>query len=432
MKIFNERTKQVEEFKSIYPNKILMYVCGPTLYSDIHIGNARPIIFFDFVRTVFEKKGYKVVYASNITDVDDKIINKALELNISEKELLDINFVNFNNILSSLNIKYDYQPTVTETMDEIIAFIQELVINNYAYEIDGDIYFDISSINNYGVLSNVKLDENYEATRIDVNNKKKNPNDFVLWKKTEKGIKWSSPWSVGRPGWHSECVVMINKFLGEKIDIHGGGIDLQFPHHENENAQSCALHGELANYWMHNGFIKINDEKMSKSLGNTFLVKDFLDKFSANILKLIMYQTHYRQPINITNEFIYNTKKLDQKIYNYFQNLETDEVDFNLGKTLDIACNDFDTPNLLTYLLKVMKSKDLENQKIFNAILKILNLNYYKEELPENILLLIEQRNHAKQNKDFEKADAIRQEINNLGYEVFDTREGTKCQKTKN
>lgn len=432
MKIFNERTKQVEEFKSIYPNKILMYVCGPTLYSDIHIGNARPIIFFDFVRTVFEKKGYKVVYASNITDVDDKIINKALELNISEKELLDINFVNFNNILSSLNIKYDYQPTVTETMDEIIAFIQELVINNYAYEIDGDIYFDISSINNYGVLSNVKLDENYEATRIDVNNKKKNPNDFVLWKKTEKGIKWSSPWSVGRPGWHSECVVMINKFLGEKIDIHGGGIDLQFPHHENENAQSCALHGELANYWMHNGFIKVNDEKMSKSLGNTFLVKDFLDKFSANILKLIMYQTHYRQPINITNEFIYNTKKLDQKIYNYFQNLETDEVDFNLGKTLDIACNDFDTPNLLTYLLKVMKSKDLENQKIFNAILKILNLNYHKEELPENILLLIEQRNHAKQNKDFEKADAIRQEINNLGYEVFDTREGTKCQKTKN
>ncbi len=429
MKIYNEQSKKLEEFKTLKPHEVKMYVCGPTLYGDIHIGNARPIIFFDFVRNVLIANDYQVYYVSNITDVDDKIIKKAQDSNLSEQEVVNTNLEAFNNILQILNIKYYKQPKVMENIDDIINFIKNLVDQQYAYVVDGDVYFDISKINNYGSLSNLKLDNNKEASRIDKNLKKHNSNDFTLWKETNEGIKWQSPWSLGRPGWHTECVVMINNILGDKIDIHGGGIDLQFPHHENELAQSRANHHELATYWMHNGFININNDKMSKSLGNTFLVKDFLTQFHPNVLKLIMYQTNYRQPINITNEFIENTKTINNKLFQYYQTITTSEINYQLGDILKIVNNDFDSANLLTYLLQIIKKNNQENQIIFNSIIKLLNLEYKPVSIPQNIINLAAQREEYKQAKNYQQADLIREQINNQGYIIKDLNKGYQCVK---
>lgn len=432
MEIYNEHTKQLETFKPIKDNVVKMYVCGPTIYSDIHIGNARPIIFFDFVNKVFQENGYNVVYVSNITDVDDKIINRAHELEISEEALVEANLIEFRRVLSELGVSYSYQPRVMETMDAIIEFIDQLVKLGAAYIVDGDVYFDVKSVNNYGMISNLDLTSTKEASRIEVNDKKRNPQDFTLWKETQEGIKWESPWSVGRPGWHTECVVMIRQILGDHIDIHGGGIDLQFPHHENENAQSEACCGPLANYWMHNGFININNEKMSKSLGNTFLVKDFLNSYSSNVLRLVMFQTNYRQPININEEFLNSTQKIDDKLRNYAQLRSVFETNFDVGDVLRIVNHDFDAPNLITYLLQVIKHDDVEHQIIFNNAIKLLGLNYDQEPIPEQILMLVEKREKKKANNDYEAADAIRAEIEALGYSVKDTREGPVCLKIYN
>lgn len=429
MKIYNEQSGLVEEFVPLEKNTVKMYVCGPTLYNDIHIGNARPIIFFDFVRKIIQKNGYNVVYASNITDVDDKIIKRAQELNISEEKLVMDNLIEFNRILRELNISYDYQPRVTENIDLIIDFITRLVKKQNAYNVDGDIYFDVTSLPKYGKLSNLNLSQNQVASRIDANDSKHNPNDFVLWKKTAEGIKWDSPWSEGRPGWHTECVVMIRSLLGDKIDIHGGGIDLQFPHHENENAQSCAMGNDLAKYWMHNGFIKINDEKMSKSLGNTLLVKDFLDQYGPNVLKLIMFQTNYRQPINLTSEFISSTQKINQKFNTYSNKCITTKMDYSSGDVLKIASNDFDAPNLITYLLQVIKDDSIDSQIIFNTGIDLLGLSYEKDIIPKEVEELVQQRTRLKAEKNYEMADKVREKIHNLGFEVVDTPEGSICKK---
>ncbi len=430
MRIYNEQTKQVEEFKPLVKNQVKMYVCGPTVYNHIHIGNARPIIFFDFVKRVFELNGYDVMYVSNITDVDDKIINQAKVDHTTEKELVKKNLEQFSEILNKLDVKYTKQPLVTQTMDQIIEFIKLLVNNNHAYVVDGDVYFDITSIDDYGMISNLKIEDNKQDTRIESNDKKKNPNDFTLWKKTDDGIKWESPWSKGRPGWHTECVVMIRDILGDKIDIHGGGIDLQFPHHENENAQSLACGDHLANYWMHNGFININNEKMSKSIGNVMLAKAFINNYGQNVLRLVMFQSNYRQPININDEFINSCIRLNDKLNNYYQKVNTNAIDFNLGKIKKIVNNDFDTPNLITYLLQVIKTDEMDNQVIFNTIIYLLGLSFNKEELkeiPNEVLELLELRNKYKQEKDYQKADEVRDQINNLGYEIKDTREGSIC-----
>ena len=260
MKIYNTKTLQKEEFVPIKANEVMMYVCGPTVYNDVHIGNIRPVVVFDTLRRTFEALGYKVKYVSNYTDVDDKIINRSRELNISEKELTNSVIEAYNKVRDKLNAAKLYKtPRVTETMDEIIAFIDELVDKGYAYEKDGDVYFRTSSIKDYGSLSNQNLDDLKVGARIEENDGKESPLDFALWKKTDTGIKWQTRYSLGRPGWHTECVVMINKELGSLIDIHGGGKDLKFPHHENERAQSMAINNSpLANYWMHSGMIDIN------------------------------------------------------------------------------------------------------------------------------------------------------------------------------
>ena len=269
MKLYNSYTLKTEEFVPIREGEVSMYVCGPTVYNHAHIGNARPIVVFDTLRRTFEALGYKVRYVSNFTDVDDKIINQALAEGVSEREIADRYIKAYNDVRGSLNIiPLDATPRVTETMDEIIEFIDRLVKSGNAYEVDGDVYFSVESDPKYGELSHQKLEDLNAGARIEANDQKRNPMDFALWKKTDKGIKWDSPWGEGRPGWHTECVVMIGKeFNSGLIDIHGGGKDLKFPHHENEMAQSeCCNHHHLANYWIHNGMLETKGGKMSKSL----------------------------------------------------------------------------------------------------------------------------------------------------------------------
>ena len=429
MLIYNEVTKKTEEFRTIEEKIVKMYVCGPTIYSDIHIGNARPIVFFDFVSNILEKNGYKVIYVSNITDVDDKIINQAKQEHISEEEIIKKNMDKFVAVLNDLNINYFEQPRVTENIDDIINFIKHLVLENYAYVVEGDVYFNIHSIEKYGMISNLKIEENIQDTRSEKNRKKRNPNDFTLWKKTEIGIKWESPWSYGRPGWHTECVVMIKNILGDKIDIHGGGMDLQFPHHENENAQSLACGQGLATYWMHNGFINMDNQKMSKSIGNVFLAKDFIKKYSTNILRLIMFQTSYRQPINLNEEFLKATIKLEERFKNHFLKLNKVTPIYVSSKSLSIASNDFDSVNLISHIIEMMKNSSEENDVEFVTGISLLNLKFNEEIIPIEIADLIQKRNVAKENKDFVLSDEIRKKIERLGYEIIDSREGTKCKK---
>ena len=427
MKIYNERTKKIEDFKS-ENNNIKMYVCGPTVYDDIHIGNARPLIFFDFVSTLLKKNGYNVMYVSNITDIDDKIINRALLEHNTEEKIIEKYKKEYLFLLEKMNIKFDVQPCVTEYIDEIINFINKLIETGYAYEKEGSVYLEVQKIKRYGELSNLKFDCCYNGSdEFD----KKNERDFALWKKTTKGLNWDSPWSKGRPGWHTECVVFINEIFGKEITIHGGGIDLQFPHHENENAQSLALGNELSKYWMHNGFVNINNEKMSKSLGNMIKTKDFIQEYGVNVLKLLMYQVNYRQPIDINEKTINDIKKLEQKIISFYKNNGLKKTNYKNSKALEIANNDFDTANLITYLYEILKNNNEENIQEFSNIIELFNLelNDLEEEIPNEIKTLIKKRNQYKKNKDYISADQIRKEIEEKGYQIKDTREGTICQK---
>ena len=318
MKLFNSMSQKIEEFKPITEGQVSMYVCGPTVYNYPHIGNARPIVVFDTLKRTFMALGYKVKMVSNYTDVDDKIIKVAKECGISEKEVTEKFIKAYNDDRLALHAMMpDAAPKVTETMDAIIAFIDLLVKKEHAYVVDGDVYFRVSSVENYGKLSNQQIDDLMVGARIDENSKKENPLDFTLWKRTEEGIKWESPWSVGRPGWHTECVVMINKeFDGNHlIDIHGGGMDLKFPHHENEIAQSRAAYETgIANYWIHNGMVNIDGEKMSKSLGNVIWAKDMIEKIGGDTLRWLFLSSHYRSPLNINEEAIETAKKELNKV----------------------------------------------------------------------------------------------------------------------
>ena len=318
MKLFNSMNQTIEEFKPIHEHEVNMYVCGPTVYNYPHIGNARPIVVFDTLKRMFQALGYKVKMVSNYTDVDDKIIKVAKECGVSEKEITEKFIKAYNDDRLALHAMMpDAAPRVTETMDAIIAFIELLVKKGHAYEIDGDVYFRVNSVESYGKLSNQQIDDLMVGARIDENSKKENPLDFTLWKRTDEGIQWNSPWSVGRPGWHTECVVMINKeFHGEHtIDIHGGGMDLKFPHHENEIAQSrAAYETPIANYWIHNGMVNIDGEKMSKSLGNVIWAKDMIEKIGGNVLRWVFLSAHYRSPLNINEEAIETAKKELQKV----------------------------------------------------------------------------------------------------------------------
>jgi cysteinyl-tRNA synthetase len=304
MKLYNSKTTKNEEFVPRKAGEVSMYVCGPTVYNEAHIGNARPIIVFDTLRRLFEAHGLNVVYASNFTDVDDKIIQKAINEGVDEKTITQRYIDAYELVRASLHtLPLTYAPKVTETMDAIIAFIKRLVDIGVAYNIDGNVYFRVASVENYGEISKQNVEDLLVGARVEEETEKESPLDFALWKKTNQGIQWDSPWGKGRPGWHTECVVMIDERFHDMIDIHGGGMDLKFPHHENEVAQSKALFGHsIATTWMHNGMLNIDGEKMSKSLGNVMLAKDVIAKIGANATRWMMLQAHYRAPLNISEE----------------------------------------------------------------------------------------------------------------------------------
>lgn len=439
MKLFNTMTGTKEDFKPLHEGKVSMYVCGPTVYNYLHIGNTRPMIVFDVLRRLFEYRGYEVSYASNFTDVDDKIIKAAKQEGITERELTDKYIQAYEDVRESLNVKKaTYSPRVTETMDKIISFIQALVDNGSAYEVDGDVYFRVSKIADYGCLSGIKVEDLLAGAseRVDMTDKKESSLDFALWKKTDDGIKWDSPWSKGRPGWHTECVVMINDLFEDgHIDIHGGGHDLKFPHHENEIAQSEAFHHhKIADYWMHNQMIDINNQKMSKSLGNVKWAKDLLNELGVNVYKWWMLSTHYRNSLNFTEDVVENVKKV-AKVQNvlsqaslYLQThnsrLDADYDKCTLNTMAEILEDDLNTSNALTSILdqvKLLNSSLRSREKInelienqYSTLVKmtdLLGLKFDVVLLSSQDVELYQSWENYKKEKDFENADKVRQEL---------------------
>lgn len=439
MKIFNTLTNKKEEFKPLREGEVSIYVCGPTVYNYVHIGNTRPMIVFDVLRRTFEYLGYKVTFVSNFTDVDDKIIKAAKAEGITEKELTDKYIAAYEDVRRNLNLLFPtYAPRVTNTMDAIIKFIDNLVKSGYAYEVDGDVYFRVSKIDEYGQLSGIKIEDLVAGAseRIDENDKKEESTDFALWKKTDEGIRFDSPWSKGRPGWHTECVVMINDiFEGGKIDIHGGGQDLKFPHHENEIAQSMACHHHpIAHTWMHNQMINIDNQKMSKSLGNVIWAKDMVAELGCNVVKWFMLSSHYRNPLNLTEEVLNSVKKEVAKVDNviksvssYLQvnhianeNYNKAAVDGMVGALED----DLNTSLALTKILDQVKKLNLafrqkeKNDKAiaieYQTLLKmtaVIGFVFEPRKLNAAELEIYQAWLEAKQNKDFETADKLRTQL---------------------
>lgn len=439
MKIFNNLTNKKEEFKPLREGEVSIYVCGPTVYNYVHIGNTRPMIVFDVLRRTFEYLGYKVTFVSNFTDVDDKIIKAAKAEGITEKELTDKYIAAYEDVRRNLNLLFPtYAPRVTNTMDAIIKFIDNLVKSGYAYEVDGDVYFRVSKIDEYGQLSGIKIEDLVAGAseRIDENDKKEESTDFALWKKTDEGIRFDSPWSKGRPGWHTECVVMINDiFEGGKIDIHGGGQDLKFPHHENEIAQSMACHHHpIAHTWMHNQMINIDNQKMSKSLGNVIWAKDMVAELGCNVVKWFMLSSHYRNPLNLTEEVLNSVKKEVAKVDNviksvslYLQvnhianeNYNKAAVDGMVGALED----DLNTSLALTKILDQVKKLNLafrqkeKNDKAiaieYQTLLKmtaVIGFVFEPRKLNAAELEIYQAWLEAKQNKDFETADKLRTQL---------------------
>ena len=439
MKIFNTLTNKKEEFKTLREGEVSIYVCGPTVYNYVHIGNTRPMIVFDVLRRTFEYLGYKVTFVSNFTDVDDKIIKAAKAEGITEKELTDKYIAAYEDVRRNLNLLFPtYAPRVTNTMDAIIKFIDNLVKSGYAYEVDGDVYFRVSKIDEYGQLSGIKIEDLVAGAseRIDENDKKEESTDFALWKKTDEGIRFDSPWSKGRPGWHTECVVMINDiFEGGKIDIHGGGQDLKFPHHENEIAQSMACHHHpIAHTWMHNQMINIDNQKMSKSLGNVIWAKDMVAELGCNVVKWFMLSSHYRNPLNLTEEVLNSVKKEVAKVDNviksvslYLQvnhianeNYNKAAVDGMVGALED----DLNTSLALTKILDQVKKLNLafrqkeKNDKAiaieYQTLLKmtaVIGFVFEPRKLNAAELEIYQAWLEAKQNKDFETADKLRTQL---------------------
>ena len=430
MRVYNSLTDKKEEFKEIEKGKINMYVCGPTVYSYAHVGNMLPVIVFDMIYRYFKYRGYDVKYASNFTDVDDKIIKASIEQGISEKELTDKYIDIYLKDVKDLNcLDIDYRPRVTETMDEIIAFIKDLMDKGYAYQEGDDVYFRVSKIKEYGEISGQVLEDLSYGKRISVDDNKENPYDFVLWKKTKEGITWDSPFGKGRPGWHTECVVMINKIFGKGIDIHGGGVDLKFPHHENEEAQNRAVNNcKLANYWMHNGHLTVDGVKMSKSLNNFILARDLINKYPVNIIRLGVLKNNYRLPFDLNDELFNDAKVINDKVEGALKsaNLQIQLNNLKTGNIKDdekideIMDEDFNTPNLVTYLLELVKELNtkIRNKEEFidsydkiMLINYILGLEYNFKELTEDDKQLYNNWIEARNNKDFEKADILRKEL---------------------
>jgi cysteinyl-tRNA synthetase len=432
--IYNSLTNKMEEFKPINGNKVNMYVCGPTVYGYIHIGNARPVIFYDMLRRYLAFSGYDVTYASNITDVDDKIINKAISDNTTEKVVAkmfeDAYWDSVERVGSS---KPDLIPHATDYIHEMIELIEDLIQKGYAYVSDGDVFFRVSKIKDYGCLSNQQIEELNSGARISVDDKKENPLDFALWKKTEVGIKWDSPFGAGRPGWHTECVVMNHKLFGDVIDIHGGGMDLKFPHHENEIAQAEAAYGtHLAKYWIHVGRLDLNGVKMSKSLGNVIYVKDIDNTHDGMVLRCLILFSPYRQMIPYSMDlFNQYAKEYDKWVRAYkqclfelqYKGLLSDSVDSSdIDEFKKYMDDDFNVQNVLTLINNIVKAmntslraKDYDTLAIklhtLEVILDVLHINLFVDKMTEEELAVYKEWQEARLNKDFEKADIARAKL---------------------
>lgn len=483
MRFYNTMSNKIEEFETIEKGKVKMYVCGPTVYNYIHLGNARPIIVFDTLARYFKYRGYDVTYIQNFTDVDDKIIKRANEEGISVKEVTEKYIKGFFEDIEPLNISDDIvRPKVTENIPEIIEIIKKLIDEGFAYEKDGNVFFEVKKFEEYGNLSNQKIDELEIGARVDIMEEKNNPLDFALWKrKKEEEPYWESPWGQGRPGWHIECSAMAKKYLGDTFDIHGGGQDLVFPHHENEIAQSrCAYHGNFANYWLHNGFIQVNGDKMSKSLGNFFLLREILGKFPGNVVRLFILGTHYRKPINFSMDNMEDSRKTLKNIITSMNNFSEiigkfsdkgsheGEVSDNTGnnsinefkekvneldkKFMEAMDEDMNTPQALAVIFDQIKEtkkfsvnvssgeeaealnysynslgKKLKEVLGIELVLEEENKNFKNnDKLTGNLIeLLIKLRADARKEKNFKLSDEIRDNLKELGIEIQDNKDGT-------
>jgi len=457
LKIHNTLSRQKEEFKPLDSEHIKIYACGPTVYNYAHIGNARMAVVFDSLVRLLRFLYPKVTYVSNITDIDDKIIDAANKLNVPFKDITEKYADIYNQDMAKLGVHIpDVQPKATEYIPEMIDLINDLIDKDHAYEKEGHVLFHVLSYPNYGLLSNRNRDEQIAGSRVEIAPFKKDPADFVLWKPssdTQPG--WDSPWGFGRPGWHTECSAMSEKTLGLPFDIHGGGRDLTFPHHENEIAQSCCSSADIdnpnsyANYWMHNGFVTVNSEKMSKSLNNVLLVDDLIKNYDGEVLRLALLSSHYRQGLDWNEGILHQAKKLLDKMYRLLRELQDIEVsDDEIAKPpeniLDALCDDLNTPKVLMELnsfLGDITSKDLEEKKITKInLLSSGNFLGLLQEDPNiwlkigvsedqvdamQIEVLIESRNKAREDKNFALADSIRVELSALGIEIEDTADGT-------
>ena len=464
MKLFNTLTNRKEEFVPIKEGEVKMYVCGPTVYNFIHLGNARPFTVFDVLRRYFIYKGNKVTYVQNFTDVDDKIINRSHEEGISPKEVADKYIAEYVTDAHGLGITdADVHPRVSETIPEIIEFIQGLIDSGHAYlSSDGSVYYRVNSFKDYGKLSHQSIDDLMSGARVDVNESKEDPLDFALWKAKKEGEPyWESPWGDGRPGWHIECSAMSKKYLGETIDIHSGGKDLVFPHHENEIAQSEALSGkEFAHYWLHNGYINVDNVKMSKSLGNFFTIRDISEKFDLEVVRLFILSVQYRSPINFSDESLRQQEAALERLYNVRNNLSyllegdrsaspmteeekawTGELNERLRLFEEDMEDDINTAGALGEMFEMARiinsnaseasTKEAlsEAMRIFMipaGILGILTKKKEEELLDEDIQKLIDERTEARKRKDFARSDEIRDLLKAKGITLEDTREGVK------
>ncbi|WP_088051806.1 cysteine--tRNA ligase [Virgibacillus dakarensis] len=464
--LYNTLTRKKEVFKPLQAGKVSMYVCGPTVYNYIHIGNARPAIVFDTVRRYFEYRGFDVDYVLNFTDVDDKIIKAAKEAGEDVPELANRFIAAYLEDVGALGVKQaTLNPRVTETMDDIIDFIATLIDKGYAYSVDGDVYFKPRAFDGYGKLSHQSIDELRSGARIQIGEKKTDPLDFALWKKAKPGeIAWDAPWGEGRPGWHIECSAMVRKYLGDTIDIHAGGQDLAFPHHENEIAQSEAMTGEtFANYWMHNGYININNEKMSKSLGNFVLARELIEAHDPQVVRFFMLSVHYRNPINFSEELLKGAENSLDRIRTAYLNLgHRKQTSMNLEKNNDQWLtkiselrksfeaemdDDFNTANAISVLFDLTKVANLYLESNHTAtsvieafqtsicdLLGILGLTVEQEEelLDEAVEALIQERIEARRNRNFERADEIRDTLKEKKIILEDTPQGTRWKRGNN
>ena len=461
IKVYNTLNKKKEEFIPLTPGEVKMYVCGPTVYNFFHIGNGRTFIVFDTIRRYFEYRGFKVDFVQNFTDIDDKMIKKANEEGTTVKKIGDTYIKEYYQDADALNIeRATVNPRATEFIGEIIKFVKGLVDKGYAYEVDGDVYFSTKKFEGYGKLSGQNIEDLQSGARISVDERKKDPMDFAIWKAQKPGEPaWNSPWGMGRPGWHIECSCMAKKLLGETIDIHAGGSDLKFPHHENEIAQSEALTGEpFARYWLHSAFVNVNNEKMSKSLNNFFTAREILERYDADVIRFLMLSAHYRQQLNFSEDLLESAKASVERIYNAIGNLENliDEVsreEMNeeekayleslnkyKEKYIEKMDDDFNTADAITAIFDLIKdtntnitidsSKELAQKALelireLGAPLEMFQKST-KGNLEEEIEALIAKRQQARKDRDFALADKIRDELKDRGIVLEDTPQGVR------